>query len=254
MRASVSAPGVFSPVDLHGQLLVDGGLSENLPVDVARAHACGHPHRLGCDFSAAGREALDSALTISNQMLAILLRKDADRQRATLNPSDILIEPALGSTSSTDFTGAIGTIAAGENAARKVLWRLDDLRVSDAAYAEYLTRRAAREPGLPDIKFVRVDAQSKRYEKTILAEMQPLVDKPLNSEAVGARVTELYGLGNFETLDYSLVTQGEGNDEQAGLEVRARRKSWGPNYVRFGLSLEEISRATAAITRRRASS
>ncbi len=61
---------------------------------------------------------------------------------------------------------------------------------------EYLARRAAREPGLPAIKFVRVDEQSKRYEKTILAEMQPLVGKPLDLDEVGKRITELYGLGN----------------------------------------------------------
>src|SRR6202167_6227456 len=36
MRASMSAPGVFAPVELNGQLLVDGGLAENLPVNVAR--------------------------------------------------------------------------------------------------------------------------------------------------------------------------------------------------------------------------
>ena len=54
---------------------------------------------------------------------------------------------------------------------------------------------------------MRVDEQSKRYEKTIMAEMQPLVGKPLDLDAVGKRITELYGLGNFETLDYSLVDQ-----------------------------------------------
>src|SRR6202142_2746878 len=36
MRASMSAPGVFAPVDYHGHLLVDGGLAENLPINVAR--------------------------------------------------------------------------------------------------------------------------------------------------------------------------------------------------------------------------
>jgi NTE family protein len=239
MRASMSTPGLFAPVESQGRLLVDGGLAENLPIDVARAM---HPDILivsDVTFPLQERAALDSALTISNQMLAILLRKDADRQRATLGSSDVLIEPALGSTSSTDFAAAIGTIAAGENATRKVVWRLEDLRVSDAAYGEYLARRAARAPGLPPIKFVRVDARSKRYEKTILAEMQPLVGKPLDAKAVGQKIADLYGLGNFETLDYSLVTQGHGEDEESGLEVRARRKSWGPNYVRFGLSIED---------------
>jgi NTE family protein len=239
MRASISAPGLFAPVESQGLLLVDGGVAENLPIEVARAMHADVLIVSDVSFPLQPRAALDSALTISNQMLAILVRKDTDRQRATLGPADVLIEPALGTASSTDFTAAAGTIAAGESAARGALVRLDSLSVGDAAYGEYLARRAAREPGLPVIKFVRLDAESKRYEKTIMAEMQPLVGKPLDPGAVGTRITELYGLGNFETIDYSLVDQDDGTGEDSGLEIRARRKSWGPNYVRFGLSLED---------------
>jgi NTE family protein len=239
MRASISAPGVFAPVETQGLLLVDGGLAENLPIDVARQMHADILIVSDVSFPLQARSALDSALSISNQMLAILVRKDADRQRATLSAADILIEPSLGPSSSTDFAAVNGTIAAGENAARSILPRLDGLSVGDSAYRDYLARRASRQPGLPQIKFVRVDEQSKRYEKTIMAEMQPLVGKPLNIDDVGARVTELYGLGNFETLDYALVNQGLGADEESGLEMRARRKSWGPNYIRFGLNLED---------------
>jgi NTE family protein len=239
MRASISAPGLFAPVETQGLLLVDGGLAENLPIDVARQMHADVLIVSDVSYPLQPRTALDSALSISNQMLAILVRKDTDRQRATLSASDVLIEPILGSTSSTDFTAAVSSIGAGENAARNMLGRLEALRVGDTAYNDYLVRRAAREPGLPDIKFVRVDEQSKRYEKTIMAEMQPLVGKPLNVDAVGERVTELYGLGNFETLDYALVDQGQGADQESGIEIRARRKSWGPNYVRFGLDLED---------------
>ena len=239
MRASISAPGLFAPVETQGLVLVDGGLAENLPIDVARQMHADILIVSDVSFPLQSRAALDSALSISNQMLAILVRKDADRQRATLRAADILIEPALGPASSTDFTAATSTIAAGENAAHSMLAKLDSVRVGDTAYHDYLARRAAREPGLPTIKFVRVDEQSKRYEKTIMAEMQPLVGKPLSVDAVGEKITELYGLGNFETLDYALVSQGAGSDEDSGLEVRARRKSWGPNYVRFGLNLED---------------
>jgi NTE family protein len=236
MRASISAPGLFAPVESQGQLLVDGGVAENLPIDVARAMHADILIVSDVSYPLQPRGKLDSALTISNQMLAILVRKDADRQRSSLSSSDILISPVLGTASSTDFTAPAATIAAGESAARGSLVSLDALRVADGAYDEYLARRAARQPGLPEIKFVRIDEDSKRYEKTIMAEMQPLVGKPLDPQAVAARITELYGLGNFETVDYSLVDQGS---DDAGLEVRARRKSWGPNYVRFGLSLED---------------
>jgi NTE family protein len=37
MRASMSAPGVFAPVERDGRLLVDGGIADNVPVDIARA-------------------------------------------------------------------------------------------------------------------------------------------------------------------------------------------------------------------------
>src|SRR6202142_395445 len=138
MRASMSAPGVFAPVELNGRLLVDGGLAENLPINVARAMHADILIVSDVSFPLQPRAALDSALSISNQMLAILVRKDADRQRATLGPEDILIEPAIGTASSTDFSASASTISAGENAARSQLTRLAAVGVADAAYAQYL--------------------------------------------------------------------------------------------------------------------
>jgi NTE family protein len=247
MRASISAPGVFAPVDYEGRLLVDGGLAENLPIDVARGMGADVLIVSDVSFPLQSRTELNTALTISNQMLAILVRKDSDRQLRTLRPKDVLIVPNVGSATQTDFAAAVGTISQGDIAVRADATQLADLAVDEASYRRFLARRAAREPGLPPIEFVRVDAQSRRYEKTIMAEMQPLVGKPLNLDEVGARITELYGLGNFETLDYTLVDQasapgadgGAAGDEETGLEVRARRKSWGPNYVRFGLNLQD---------------
>ena len=84
MRASMSAPGVFAPVELNGRLLVDGGLAENLPINVARAMHADVLIVSDVSFPLQPRAALDSALSISNQMLAILVRKDSDRQRASL--------------------------------------------------------------------------------------------------------------------------------------------------------------------------
>ncbi len=279
MRASISAPGLFAPVDYQGHLLVDGGLAENLPINVARSMNADILIVSDVSYPLLGREKLDTALTISNQMLAILVRKDSDRQKNTLGPQDVLVEPNLGTSSPTDFTAGDRIIGRGEEAALAQRAKLASLGVDDATYARYMARREAHEPSTPIIRFVRVDPASKRYEKTIMAEMQPLIGKPLDPDALGRRITELYGLGNFEALDYTLV---EGNpaptglapgattsatsgattgatpgatpgattgattspgatttDDDAGLEVRARRKSWGPNYVRFGLDLQD---------------
>ena len=254
MRASMSAPGVFAPVQSQGRLLVDGGLAENLPIDVARSMHADIVIVSDVSYPLLSRAGLDSALSITNQMLAILVRKDSDRQRSTLGAQDVLIEPNLASATSTDFTAVSKLITLGENAARAAAAKLVSLSVGDAAYREYLAQRATREPGLPPINFVRVDPDSKRYEKTIMAEMQPLVGKSLDTALVGKSITDLYGLGNFETLDYTLVDRAAQSAEGAwetGLEVRARRKSWGPNYLRFGLNIQDdfqgSSRYNAAV-------
>jgi NTE family protein len=274
MRASISAPGLFAPVDYQSHLLVDGGLAENLPINVARSMNADILIVSDVSFPLQNREQLDTALTISNQMLAILVRKDSDRQKSTLGPQDVLIEPNLGTSAVTEFTGASNIIIRGEEAARQATTKLAALSVDEKTYARYVARREAHAPGRPVIQFVQVDPGSKRYERTIMAEMRPLIGKPLDLDAVGARITELYGLGNFETLDYSLVdrkaTQARGNspggagdstggtaagtptsgatagsaatdtdDDDTGLEIRARRKSWGPNYIRFGLNLQD---------------
>ena len=251
MRASTSAPGVFAPVEYQGRLLVDGGLAENLPIDVARDLHADVLIVSDVSFPLQGKDKLDSAFSISNQTLAILVRHDSDRQRRTLTSRDVLIEPALGDATSTDFTAGLNTIVLGERAARAMAAELAPLRVDDDTYRAYLARRAAREPALPTIQFVEVDEQSKRYEKTIQTAMQPLVGHPLDGNQVSARIAEIYGLGNFETLDYNLVelappassgpsaSDAPSEPDETGLDIHARRKSWGPNYVRVGLNLED---------------
>jgi NTE family protein len=238
MRASMSAPGVFAPVEAQGRLLVDGGLAENLPMDVARAMGADVLIVVDVTFPLESRKELNTALSITNQMLAILIRRDADRQKATLRPQDMLIAPDLGATSATDFTAVAQTIQRGEAAAAAMSARLVALGVGAAAYRDYLARRAPASPGAPLIRFVRVDPESQRYEKTIEAQMQPVIGKPLDVSLIDRRITELYGLGDFETIDYTLADPGGGAGNQ-GLDVSARRKSWGPNYIRFGLDLED---------------
>ena len=239
MRASMSAPGLFAPVDYGGRLLVDGGLAENLPISVARAMGAQVLIVVDVEFPLVPRRRLDSALAISNQMLAILVHHNSDRQKATLGPSDVLIEPALGLTGSADF-GVVGqTIRLGERAALAARAQLSRYRVSRAAYARYLARRTARAAGAPTIRFVHVEGASKADRRTIRATLASLVGAPLDPRAVAARIDEIYGLGLFETVDYRVVTEGQGAQRRQGLAVRARRKSWGPNYLRFGLKLQD---------------
>jgi NTE family protein len=236
LRASISAPGVFAPVEREGRLLVDGGLAENLPIDVAQAMDVDVLIVVDVGFPLLDRSRLDSAPVISNQMLAILIRKDSDRQRATLTSRDIVIDPPLGDMSSFDFGVLTRAIAAGETAARDVTTRLAAFSLPPDEYSRYVVRREDIRRGTPRVEFVRVEPGSERYTEALTKLFDDVVGKPVDAEVLEERVTGYYGRGNLEALDYALVKD---SSDRYGLALTARRNSWGPNYVRFGLNLQD---------------
>jgi NTE family protein len=236
MRASMSAPGVFAPVEYRRQLLVDGGLAENLPVEVARAMGVDMLIVVDAGFPLQPRKDLVSLPSITNQVLAILLRRDSERQLKTLSADDIVVSPQLGDFSSYDFADTLQIVNAGERAADVVADRLGKLALSDNLYASYLQARNAVRLGLPKVAFISVEPDSSRYQRQIEDMFGPLVGSTLDPAAIKAETDLLYGRGDLELLDYHLVQDGAG---RTGLDFNAQRNSWGPNYLRFGVSLQD---------------
>ena len=235
MRASMSAPGIFAPVERQGRVLVDGGIADNIPVDVARAMGVDLVIVVDVGAPLAQRAKLTDVTAISNQMLAILLRRNGEQQLATLEPHDILITPPLGDASSFDFGAVARYISAGEAAARAAADRLVPLAVSAGQMQQYRDRREAQRLPPPVIRFVQADGGSQAYSQSLDRLFRDMSGKPLDPDAVARRVTALYGLGGLDTLDYRVV----GHDDYYGLALDARPSSMGPNYLRFGLSLQD---------------
>ena len=235
MRASMSVPGLFAPVARGGQLLIDGGVSDNLPIDVARAMGVDVLIVVDVSYPMESPRRLNGVAGISAQTLAILMRRRSDRELATLGPHDVLIQPDLNGISSFDFGNVNRLLAIGESAAWKMRRRLAAFSVSPAAYRRYQRRRVRlrREP--PRIAFVQVRTGSSSYSAPIEKLFSDMIGKRMNPNAISRRITTLYGQGGFDTLDYQLVRRGG----RYGLLIDARRASIGPNYLRFGLSLQD---------------
>jgi len=235
LRASMSAPGVLAPVEIGGRLLVDGGLVENLPVSLARAMGVDVLIAVDVSFPLADRAGLESALDVTNQMIGIMVRRGTLSSRAELGPRDVLIEPDLGRMTAVEFTRVPQVMAAGEGAATAVRDRLAALSQPEPAYAAYLAARGR--PRLPSepIAFVRAGERSQEDAARIDAVFGDLAGAPLDLEALQHDVARQYGLDRYEAVDYQLVRdQGE-----LGLEIDMRRKSWGPNFLRLGVGVEQ---------------
>jgi NTE family protein len=242
LRASMSAPGFLAPVERNGRLLVDGGLTENLPVDVARSMGVDVLIVVDAGFPLQTRDRLNSLTSVSNQALAILVRRDVERQLGTLGPGDVLVEPALGERTSYDFNGVAAAVEAGVSAARALQPRLATLAAAkrppqepEAAGAPALTP-AVTVAALPTVQFISTDPDSRRYKRLLNAAFADQLAKPVDPDEIARRIKALYGRGNLELLDYRVARTPQG---ATGLIFTARRNSWGPNYLRLGLSLED---------------
>ncbi|MFM7626977.1 MAG: patatin-like phospholipase family protein [Gammaproteobacteria bacterium] len=250
IRASLSAPGLFEPVDLDGKLLVDGGLANNLPVEVARAMGVDVLIVVDVGFPLRKRDGLESVATITNQMLAIAIRGGSDAQRKLMREGDILLAPALGDASTFDFEVLRRAAGLGEEAARASLGKLAALRMPEAGYADYVAQRTAKREALelPPGE-VRIAADSTRYEPLLRAPLAtaasataaPAVAVP-DAAALDTALTEVYGRGNFSRVDYIV----EPRDGRGNIVLDAERNSWGPNYIRFGLGIEDDFSGNAA--------
>ncbi|HND14949.1 MAG TPA: patatin-like phospholipase family protein, partial [Pseudomonadales bacterium] len=74
MRASMSIPGMFSPVELDGRLLVDGGIANSIPVDVAQTMGVDRLIVIDVGTPLYERARLDNVLTLMDQLTTIMTR------------------------------------------------------------------------------------------------------------------------------------------------------------------------------------
>ena len=234
LRASMSAPGVLAPVEIDGRLLVDGGLVDNLPVALVRDMHVDVLIVVDVSFPLSKREDLESPLDVTNQMIGIMVRRRTLETKAALQADDVLIEPALGRMTALDFNRVPQTMTAGAAAAVKAQQRLAPLALSPPDYERYVSARVRPADRTVQVAFVRPGPRSASEGRLIDEQFGDLAGAPLDTAEVQRRMTRQYGLDRYEFVDYRVVRDGEAQ----GLEIDLRRKSWGPNYLRLGVGVE----------------
>jgi NTE family protein len=234
LRASMSAPGVLTPVELDGRLLVDGGLVDNLPVDLARQMGVDRLIVVDVSFPLARRDGINSAFDITNQMLGIMVRRGTLESKTHLRTSDVLIEPDLGPMTALEFSRMPQVVDVGLRAAREVQAQLATLTQPQDVYAQYVAARARTGDPAVDVAFVRPSERSTNEAARVAAVFGDLAGQPLDTAALQKRMTSQYRLDRFESVDYRIV----GDDAARGLEIDLRRKSWGPSFLRLGVGVE----------------
>jgi NTE family protein len=235
MRASMSVPVAIAPVEIGGKLLGDGMLVDNLPVDVGRAMGADIIIAVNVGTPLMKREQLGSILGVAGQMLSILTEQNVRASLALLRPSDVLISPELGDFSTGDFDHLPKTIPIGEAAARKVSNQLSRLSLPPDEYARY--RKGLRplvKGNLRAVDRIRFENLKRVNPEYLLTLMDTRPGMAINPDVLNTDLRRLYGTRDFEKVNYRIVEE----NGQRILSIEAVEKSWGPNYLRFGMGLE----------------
>lgn len=231
IRASMSIPTVISPIEIDGELLVDGGVANNLPVNVVREMGADIVIAVDISTPLLERSDIDSVIAVTNQLTGLLTRRNVEAQIATLDDTDILLVPSLVDVATADFADYARAIPAGRQAAEEQLNRIRQLSLSQSDYLAYRTSLPTighQIPVIDEVRLVNYSAVSDEYIRSRLTDVEP--GRPLDIAELEAGIADVYGTELFESVQYDLI---ETNDKTV-LEITVKDRSWGPAYVQFG--------------------
>ena len=233
LRSSMSVPGVFAPTEVDGHILGDGGLVDNLPVDVARAMGVDVVIVVNVGTPLSGRESLSSVVGLTEQMLAILTEQNVERSIATLKSHDLLLNPDLGKLTSGDFGRGTELIKVGEDFAQAQADRIAAYAAPAPEYAQWLAQHV--QPAMEPTPLVAVQFEGSEHTNPdrFEAKLQSQAGDLFDTRKAEADARRLAASGDYTSADYRLVTGPNGETLMFDLQD----KPWGPNYLRVGLDL-----------------
>lgn len=233
LRSTMSIPAIFSPLPVGNMLLVDGGILNNLPVDIAKQMGAEYTIAVVLDSPPVTAEGLDRILPVARRSLSVMLTDNELRNRKL---ADLVIAPDLKGLNSDDFAKYEEFEKRGYEAAEKQKLALMAFAVSDEEWNTYLEgRRKKRRPESITAKFVEV----RGVEGDVKAKMTEFLeahakDEPLNRPELDKALTRLTGLASFQSANYDFISK----DGAEGLGVNIISKSWGPPFLDIGLNIE----------------
>jgi NTE family protein len=211
LRATMSIPGVFAPVEVDGKILSDGGLVNNIPTDVVKAMGADILIVVNIETQLGNRESLESLPGILAQTINIA---SVDNSRRSLRQANIVISPDLANYSATDFGDNKKIIDLGYQGAQQSVVLLKALSLNDADWESHLAARHGRErpETAPVPEFVAVEGKDPNAIRIIEEKLNGrYVGKPLHQtqqDLLARDLSELTGTGRFEAIDYQLTTRG----------------------------------------------
>lgn len=231
MRASMSLPAIIAPVEIEGQVYIDGGLVRNLPVDIGRSMCGDILITVNLGTRPKTWSQIHNSLDVAGQSIVILTEQNVKNSLSELSPDDILITPELNEFDSLSFSHQQEIIKRGEAAAYAKKEALSKLAVTPDEYQNWLTIRQRKVLSPVTITAITAETTGEINAEVIMRDITTKPGEDFNTKNLNKDIADIYGRGDFSYVGYSTIP----DEKNASIVIKAVNKPWGPGYLKLGL-------------------
>ena len=235
--ASAAIPTVFSPVQIDGKILTDGGVVNNFPVEEMKRRGADIIIGVDVQDSLLNREGLKSVFEILTQINNLRTIKEME---AKLELTDVYIDPPINLYNVLSFNEGRRIILAGEEASRK---KMPELKAIAAAQHRE-KRGTVKIPEIDSLYIadVRVEGNHSYPESYVLGKLKLKYPSRISYKDFNHGINNLSATGNFNRVNYRLNPFNGGYVLELQL-VENEKKT----FMRMALHYDDLYKSGALI-------
>ena len=243
MRATMSLPLIFPPIDLNGQVLIDGGVMNNVPADIVKEMGADRVIAINVGELSDPEGVSYTMFGVAGDTLDAMMRASTKRALAS---ADVVINVPLKTYGALDWRRAAALIDEGYRAAEAMRDQLLPPALGEAEFDAWRRARQARRlKALPSPAFVELDGFASADTERLYGLLARHVGAPLEMSVLEADIALVTGLDRYETVTWRMIRDaGRGY----GLRVHGRAKAYAPPFMMLGMNLENTTSSDFSIT------
>ena len=233
VRASMAIPAVFTPVELDGRILADGGMVQNIPVETARGMGAETVIAIELHYPPGDVAQLSTLVGVLSRAVDVMITQNEHRSLA-LAQTKVRID--MKGFDITDYNRVDELVELGYKAAASQSAELLRYAISDPSeWQRYLDARNARKRSVPEkVQKIVVTGADTDTDARIRQQLAKGIEEPLDLPKLEEKLTRIAGEGRFDRLGYEGFTQ----NGVPALRVTAHEKTYGPPFVDLAVNVE----------------
>ncbi|HKF01582.1 MAG TPA: patatin-like phospholipase family protein [Candidatus Sulfotelmatobacter sp.] len=233
VRASMAIPGVFTPVEMNGRVLADGGMVQNIPVETAKGMGADVVIAVELQLPPGDVGQLGTLVGVLSRAIDVMITQN---ERSSLALADAKVTVDMRGFSINDYNRLDELIQLGYKAAANQSSVLLPHAIQDASeWQAYVDERAARRrKPVNKVDAIRVVGADPDTDGRIQHRLAKDTQGPLNLPRVENQLTQIAGEGQFDRLGYEGFTQ----NGVPALRITAHEKTYGPPFVDLAVNVE----------------